>query len=109
MKKLKYYFGFSYLKPSFHWPIRVLLILYFLIIFSGLIYDLSTEKIKYYSDTDQYLNIILSDPVFYYIYIIPFFVIYFFSVILEFFITVNKNKSIKKNKKTAPDRSGQTN
>ena len=99
MKKLKYYLGFYYLKPSFHWPIRVLLILYFSIIFSGLIYDLSTEKIKYYSDTDQYLNIILSDPVFYYIYIIPFFAIYFFSVILEFFITVNKNKSIKKNKK----------
>ena len=106
MKKLKYYFGFSYLKASFHWPIRVFLILYFSIIFFGLIYDLSTEKIKYYSDTDQYLNIILSDPVFYYIYIAPFFVIYFFSVILEFFLTVDKNKNIKK---TAPDRSGQTN
>jgi hypothetical protein len=96
MKKLKYYFGFSYLKPSFYWPIRVLLILYFLLIYGGLIYDLSTDKIKYYSNTDQYFNIILSDPNFYYIYIVPFIVIYFLSVILEFFLTVDDNKNIKK-------------
>ena len=96
MKKLKYYFGFSYLKPSFYWPIRVLLILYFLLIYGGLIYDLSTDKIKYYSNTDQYFNIILSDPNFYYIYIVPFIVIYFLSVILEFFLTVDYNKNIKK-------------
>ena len=96
MKKLKYYFGFSYLKPSFYWPIRVLLILYFLLIYCGLIYDLSTDKIKYYSNTDQYFNIILSDPNFYYIYIVPFIVIYFLSVILEFFLTVDDNKNIKK-------------
>ena len=95
MKKLKYYFGFSYLKPSFYWPIRVLLILYFLLIYGGLIYDLSTDKIKYYSNTDQYFNIILSDPNFYYIYIVPFIVIYFLSVILEFFLTVDDNKNIK--------------
>ncbi len=96
MKKLKYYFGFSYLKPSFYWPIRVLLILYFLLIYGGLIYDLSTDKIKYYSNTDQYFNIILSDPNFYYIYIVPFIVIYFLSVILEFFLTVDDNQNIKK-------------
>jgi hypothetical protein len=96
MKKLKYYFGFSYLKPSFYWPIRVLLILYFLLIYGGLIYDLSTDKIKYYSNTDQYFNIILSDPNFYYIYIVPSIVIYFLSVILEFFLTVDDNKNIKK-------------
>lgn len=96
MKKLKYYFGFSYLKPPFYWPIRVLLILYFLLIYGGLIYDLSTDKIKYYSNTDQYFNIILSDPNFYYIYIVPFIVIYFLSVILEFFFTVDDNKNIKK-------------
>ena len=96
MKKLKYYFGFSYLNPSFYWPIRVLLILYFLLIYGGLIYDLSTDKIKYYSNTDQYFNIILSDPNFYYIYIVPFIVIYFLSVILEFFLTVDDNKNIKK-------------
>ena len=96
MKKLKSYFGFSYLKPSFYWPIRVLLILYFLLIYGGLIYDFSTDKIKYYSNTDQYFNIILSDPNFYYIYIVPFIVIYFLSVILEFFLTVDDNKNIKK-------------
>ena len=96
MKKLKYYFGFSYLKPTFYWPIRVLLILYSLLIYGGLIYDLSTDKIKYYSNTDQYFNIILSDPNFYYIYIVPFIVIYFLSVILEFFLTVDDNKNIKK-------------
>ena len=96
MKKLKYYFGFSYLKPAFYWPIRVLLLLYFLLIYGGLIYDLSTDKIKYYSNTDQYFNIILSDSTFYYIYIVPFIVIYFLSVILEFFLTVDDNKNIKK-------------
>tara|TARA_B100000767_G_C19654979_1_gene488454 strand:+ start:549 stop:842 length:294 start_codon:yes stop_codon:yes gene_type:complete len=96
MKKLKYYFGFSFLKPTFYWPIRVLLILYFILIYGGLIYDLSTDKIKYYSNTDQYFNIILSDPIFYYIYILPFIVIYFLSVILEFFLTVDNNKNIKK-------------
>ena len=96
MKKLKYYFGFSFLKPAFYWPIRVLLILYFLLIYGGLIYDLSTDKIKYYSNTDQYFNIILSDPNFYYIYIVPFIVIYFLSVILEFFLTIDDNKNIKK-------------
>ena len=96
MKKLKYYFGFSFLKPTFYWPIRVLLILYFILIYGGLIYDLSTDKIKYYSNTDQYFNIILSDPNFYYIYIVPFIVIYFLSVILEFFLTVDDNNNIKK-------------
>ena len=96
MKKLKYYFGFSFLKPTFYWPIRVLLTLYFILIYGGLIYDLSTDKIKYYSNTDQYFNIILSDPIFYYIYILPFIVIYFLSVILEFFLTVDNNKNIKK-------------
>ena len=99
MKKLKYYFGFSFLKPSFYWPIRIVLILYFLIIYSGLIYDLTTDKMKYYSNVDQYFNIILSDATFYYIYILPFIVIYFFSVILEFFLTIDKNKNIKKTKK----------
>lgn len=96
MKKLKYYFGFSFLKPSTYWPIRVFLILYFLIICGGLIYDLSIDNIKYYSNTDQYFNMLLSDSTFYYIYIIPFIVIYLFSVILEFFLTVDKNKNIKK-------------
>ena len=96
MKKLKYYFGFSFLKATFYWPIRVLLILYFILIYGGLIYDLSTDKIKYYSNTDQYFNIILSDPIFYYIYNLPFIVIYFLSVILEFFLTVDNNKNIKK-------------
>ena len=96
MKKLKYYFGFSFLKPAFYWPIRVLLILYILVIIGGLIYDLSTVKIKYYSNTDQYFNMLLSDSNFYYIYIVPFITIYFFSVVLEFFLTIDNNKNIKK-------------
>ena len=96
MKKLKYYFDFSFLKPAFYWPIRVLLILYIFVIIGGLIYDLSTVKIKYYSNTDQYFNMLLSDSNFYYIYIVPFIIIYFFSVILEFFLTIDNNKNIKK-------------
>ena len=96
MKKLKYYFGFSFLKSAFYWPIRVLLILYIFVIIGGLIYDLSTVKIKYYSNTDQYFNMLLSDYNFYYIYIVPFIIIYFFSVILEFFLTIDNNKNIKK-------------
>ena len=96
MKKLKYYFGFSFLKPFVYWPIRIFLIFYLLIIYTGLIYDLSTDKIKYYSNAEQYFNILLSDSTFYYIYIVPFILIYFFSVILEFFLTIDKNKNIKK-------------
>ena len=46
MKKLKYYFTFSYLKPSYYWPIRILIILYFLIIYAGLVYDLLNPKIE---------------------------------------------------------------
>ena len=97
MKKVFFYFSFSYLKPYYYWPLRIILILYLLIIFTGLIYDLNTQKIEYYSNTDEYLNILFTDPLFYYIYILPFFVVYFISVLLEFFISINVNK--KKTKK----------
>jgi len=97
MKKVFFYFSFSYLKPYYYWPLRIMLILYLLIIFTGLIYDLNTQKIEYYSNTDEYLNILFTDPLFYYIYILPFFGVYFISVLLEFFISINVNK--KKTKK----------
>ena len=96
MKKIIYYFSFSYLKPKYYWPIRIILIIYYLVIFFGLIYDLNTEKIRYYSDINGYLNLLLSDSVFYYIYIVPVFVIYFISVILEFIITIDKNNNIRR-------------
>ena len=92
MKKVFFYLSFSYLKPYYYWPLRIILILYLLIIFTGLIYDLNTQKIEYYSNTDEYLNILFTDPLFYYIYILPFFVVYFISVLLEFFISINENK-----------------
>ena len=57
MKKILFYFSFSYLKPNYYWPIRVALISYLIIICAGLIYDLNTQKIEYYSNTDEYLNI----------------------------------------------------
>ena len=47
MKKILFYFTFSYLKPKYYWPIRVTLILYILIICGGLIYDLNTKKVEY--------------------------------------------------------------
>jgi hypothetical protein len=96
MLKLKYYFSFSYLKPIQYWPIRIVLILYFILIYAGLIYDLNTEKIEYYANTNEYLNLLFSDPTFYFIYIIPVFGVYFFSVVLEFFVTLDQNKNIKK-------------
>ena len=100
MKKILFYFSFSYLKPNYYWPIRVTLILYLIIICVGLIYDLNTKKVEYYSNTDEYLNILFSDSLFYYIYILPFFGVYFVSVLLEFFISIkNDNKAV--NKKTA--------
>ena len=71
MKKIKYYFTFSYLKPSYFWPIRISLILYFLVIYAGLVYDLLNPKIEYYSDTSEYLNILFSDSSFYYLYVLP--------------------------------------
>ena len=92
MKKVFFYLSFSYLKPYYYWPLRIILILYLLIILTGLIYDLNTQKIEYYSNTDEYLNILFTDPLFYYIYILPFFVVYFISVLLEFFISINENK-----------------
>ena len=95
MKKLKYYFTFSYLKPSYYWPIRILLVLYFSIIFAGLVYDLLNPKIEYYADTNEYLNILFSESSFYYIYILPVFAIYFLSVFLEFILTLDKNKNIR--------------
>ena len=66
----------------------------------GLIYDLNTKKVEYYSNTDEYLNILFSDSLFYYIYILPFFGVYFVSVLLEFFISI-KNDKKGANKKTA--------
>ena len=104
MKKVFFYLSFSYLKPYYYWPLRIILILYLLIIFTGLIYDLNTQKIEYYSNTDEYLNILFTDPLFYYIYILPFFVVYFISVLLEFFISINVNK--KKTKKPPLKRGG---
>ena len=100
MKKILFYFSFSYLKPNYYWPIRVTLILYLITICSGLIYDLNTKKVEYYSSTDEYLNILFSDSLFYYIYILPFFGVYFVSVLLEFFISI-KNDKKGANKKTA--------
>ncbi|MDC1055996.1 hypothetical protein OAQ07_00410 [Flavobacteriaceae bacterium] len=93
MKKLFYYFGFSYLKPKQYWPLRIVILLYFLIIYSGLIYDLTTEKVKYYSTTSGYLNILFQDSTFYYIYIIPLIVIFVGSYLWEFFLTVDKKPS----------------
>ncbi len=72
------------------------MILYFLIIYAGLVYDLLNPKIEYYSDTNEYLNILFSDSSFYYLYVLPLFVIYFLSVFLEFVLTLDKNKNIRK-------------
>ena len=96
MKKILFYFSFSYLKPNYYWPIRVTLILYLIIICVGLIYDLNTQKVEYYSNTDEYLNILFQIHYFTtYIYL-PFFGVYFVSVLLEFFISVkNDNKAVK--------------
>ncbi len=105
MKKILFYFLFSYLKPNYYWPIRATLILYLIIICAGLIYDLNTKKIEYYSNTEEYFNILFSDSLFYYIYVLPFFGVYFVSVFLEFFISVKNNKK-RANKKTASKRGG---
>ena len=72
------------------------MILYFLIIYAGLVYDLLNPKIEYYSDTSEYLNILFSDSSFYYLYVLPVFVIYILSVFLEFILTLDKNKNIRK-------------
>ena len=88
-----YYFGFSYLKPKKYWPLRIIFIAYILIVYSGLIYDLTTDKIKYYSSNSQYLEILLRDEFFYYIYVFPIIGIFITSYLWEFFLTVdNKNK-----------------
>ncbi|MEK9613944.1 MAG: hypothetical protein VW080_08480 [Flavobacteriaceae bacterium] len=97
MKKLFYYFGFSYLKPKQYWPIRIGFFLYLLIVYSGLIYDLTTEKIKYYSSNSQYLELLFQDPFFYYIYILPVVGVYVSSYLWEFYLTVVKKKSNSKN------------
>jgi ABC-type transport system involved in multi-copper enzyme maturation permease subunit len=96
MKKLIYYFGFSYLKPKQYWPLRILLLLYFLIIYTGLIYDLTTEKMLYYSSPSEYLNILLQDSNFYYIYITPVIIIFIGSYLWEFFLTVDQKPKQKK-------------
>ena len=96
MKNLFYYFGFSYLKPKQYWPLRIVVILYFLIVYSGLIYDLTTEKIKYYSTPSGYFNLLLQDKAFLYIYIFPVIVIFIGSYLWEFFLTVNQKPPQKK-------------
>tara|TARA_B110000211_G_scaffold233474_1_gene299829 strand:- start:6193 stop:6486 length:294 start_codon:yes stop_codon:yes gene_type:complete len=96
MRNIFYYFGFSYLKPTQYWPIRIIVALYFIVVYSGLIYDLTTEKPIYYSNNSQYLNILLSDNSFYYIYILPVVLVFIISYLCEFFLTVNKKKPTKK-------------
>ena len=77
MRNIFYYFGFSYLK----------------LVYVGLIYDLTTSKPIYYSNNSQYLNILLSDDYFYFIYIIPIVLVFVVSYLWEFFLTVDRKKA----------------
>ena len=72
MRNIFYYFGFSYLKPTQYWPIRIIVALYFIVVYAGLIYDLTTLKPIYYSNNSQYLNILLSEDYLYYPYCFSF-------------------------------------
>jgi hypothetical protein len=67
-----------------------------LVIYAGLIYDLTTEKVGYYSSNSDYLQIVLTDSTFYYLYILPFVLIYFASYIWGFFVSLEKKKGAKK-------------
>ena len=92
MRNIFYYFGFSYLKPTQYWPIRIIVALYFIVVYAGLIYDLTTLKPIYYSNNSQYLNIHLSDDYFYFIYVIPIVLVFVISYLWDFFFTVDIKK-----------------
>ena len=92
MRNIFYYFGFSYLKPTQYWPIRIIVALYFIVVYAGLIYDLTTLKPIYYSNNSQYLNILLSDDYLYFIYIIPIVLVFVISYLWDFFLTVDIKK-----------------
>ena len=92
MRNIFYYFGFSYLKPTQYWPIRIIVALYFIVVYAGLIYDLTTLKPIYYFNNSQYLNILLSDDYLYFIYIIPIVLVFVISYLWDFFLTVDIKK-----------------
>ena len=92
MRNIFYYFGFSFLKPTQYWPIRIIVALYFIVVYAGLIYDLTTLKPIYYFNNSQYLNILLSDDYLYFIYIIPIVLVFVISYLWDFFLTVDIKK-----------------
>jgi hypothetical protein len=96
LKKLIYYFGFSYLKPRLYIPIRILLGVYFGVILFGLVYDMTTERIGYYSTKADYFQILLADKTFYYIYVVPLVVIFILSYLWEFFLSMEKKQAARK-------------
>jgi len=95
LKKLFYYLGFSYLKPKVYRPLRIILILYYTILVGGLFYDLSIERVGYYSTKSDYIQIILADSAFYYMYIMPLVLIFIVSYLWDFFLSMEKKNSSK--------------
>ena len=91
MRNIFYYFGFSYLKPTQYWPIRIIVALYFIVVYAGLIYDLTTLKPIYYSNNSQYLNILLSDDYFYLYY--PYCFSFCYLIFMEFFFNGRHKKA----------------
>lgn len=96
LKKLVYLLGFSFLKPKLYIPIRILLILYYAVLLIGLVYDLSTERTGYYSTNADYLQILLADSAFYYIYVVPLILLLVLSYLWDFFLNLEKKSSKNK-------------
>ncbi|MEK9852940.1 MAG: hypothetical protein VW441_08180 [Flavobacteriaceae bacterium] len=99
MKKLVYYFGFTYLKKRYALPLRLLIISYTLLLVIGLVYDLSNDRIGYYSTTTDYLQILFTDPNFYYLYIAPYLIIFMISYLWAFFISLEQKSNQQQKKK----------
>ena len=85
LKKLFYYLGFSYLKPKVYQPLRSIIISYYTILVGGFFYDLSIERVGYYSTKSDYIQILLADSTFYYMYLMPLVLIFMVSYLWDFF------------------------
>lgn len=96
LKKLFYYLGFSYLKPKVYRPLRIIIISYYTILVCGLFYDLSIERVGYYSTKSDYIQILLADSAFYYMYLMPLVLIFIVSYLWDFFLLMEKKNSSKK-------------
>ena len=99
MKKLIYYFGFTYLNKKYAVPLRVLIICYSLLLVFGFTYDLLNDRIGYYDRATDYLQILLADPNFYYLYIVPYLVVFMISYLMAFFIELEKKSGQNQKKK----------